>query len=266
MHAFEYHRPSSTKDAVALGSKKDEGRYLAGGQSLVQAMKLRLSSPTDLIDLGTIKELAGIKVSGNAVEIGAMTRHAEVAGSAEVKKAIPALAALAGIIGDRQVRHMGTLGGSIANNDPAADYPAAVLGLGATVTTNKRKIEADKYFKGLYETALEPGELITSVSFPVPKRAAYMKFKNPASRFALVGVFVADFGGGKVRVAVTGAGPSVFRQAEMEKALAAKFAPDAVASIKVKPDGLNNDLHASPEYRAHLITVMAKRAVEAALK
>jgi carbon-monoxide dehydrogenase medium subunit len=266
MHAFEYHRPSSTKDAVALGSKKDEGRYLAGGQSLVQAMKLRLSSPTDLIDLGTIKELAGIKVSGNAVEIGAMTRHAEVAGSAEVKKAIPALAALAGIIGDRQVRHMGTLGGSIANNDPAADYPAAVLGLGATVTTNKRKIEADKYFKGLYETALEPGELITSVSFPVPKRAAYMKFKNPASRFALVGVFVADFGGGKVRVAVTGAGPSVFRQAEMEKALAAKFAPDAVANVKVKPDGLNNDLHASPEYRAHLITVMAKRAVEAALK
>jgi len=161
---------------------------------------------------------------------------------------------------------MGTLGGSIANNDPAADYPAAVLGLGATVTTNKRKIEADKYFKGLYETALEPGELITSVSFPVPKCAAYMKFKNPASRFALVGVFVADFGGGKVRVAVTGAGPSVFRQAEMEKALAAKFAPDAVANIKVKPDGLNNDLHASPEYRAHLITVMAKRAVEAALK
>jgi carbon-monoxide dehydrogenase medium subunit len=266
MHAFEYHRPASTKDAVALGSKKDEGKYLAGGQSLVQAMKLRLSSPSDLIDLGTIKELAGIKVSGSAVEIGAMTRHAEVAGSAEVKKAIPALAALAGIIGDRQVRHMGTLGGSIANNDPAADYPAAVLGLGATVTTNKRKIEADKYFKGLYETALEPGELITSVSFPVPKRAAYMKFKNPASRFALVGVFVADFGGGKVRVAVTGAGPSVFRQAEMEKALVAKFAPDAVANIKVKPDGLNNDLHASPEYRAHLITVMAKRAVEAALK
>lgn len=266
MHAFEYHRPSSTKDAVALGTKKDEGKYLAGGQSLVQAMKLRLSSPTDLIDLGTIKELAGIKATDNAVEIGAMTRHADVAASAEVKRTIPALAALAGIIGDRQVRHMGTLGGSIANNDPAADYPGAVLGLGATVTTNKRKIEADKFFRGLYETALEPGELITSVSFPVPKRAAYMKFKNPASRFALVGVFVADFGGGKVRVAVTGAGPVVFRQAEMEKALAAKFAPDAVANIKVKPDGLNNDLHASPEYRAHLITVMAKRAVEAALK
>jgi len=266
MHAFEYHRPSSTKDAISLAGKKDEGRYLAGGQSLVQAMKLRLSSPSDLIDLGTIKELAGIKASGSAVEIGAMTRHADVAASPEVKKAIPALAALAGTIGDRQVRHMGTIGGSLANSDPAADYPAAVLALGATIVTNKRKIEADKYFKGLFETALEPDELITSVSFPQPKRAAYMKFKNPASRFALVGVFVADFGGGKVRVGVTGAGSCAFRQAEMEKALAAKFAPESVASIKVKPDGLNNDLHASPEYRAHLITVMAKRAVEAALK
>ncbi len=265
MHAFEYHRPASTKDALSLAAKISEGRYLAGGQSLVQAMKLRLSSPTDLIDLGSIKELSGIKVSASAVEIGAMTRHADVAGSAEVQKAIPALAALVGMIGDRQVRHMGTIGGSLANNDPAADYPAAVLGLGATITTNKRKIEADKYFKGLYETALEPGELITSVSFPVPKRAGYMKFRNPASRFALVGVFVADFGG-KARVGVTGAGASAFRQAEMEKALSAKFAPEAVANIKVKPDGLNNDLHASPEYRAHLVTVMARRAVEAAIK
>jgi carbon-monoxide dehydrogenase medium subunit len=266
MHAFEYHRPGSTKEALSLREKKEESRYLAGGQSLVQAMKLRLSSPSDLIDLSSLKELTGIKASGNGVEIGAMTRHAEVAESADVKKAIPALAALAGIIGDRQVRHMGTLGGSLANNDPAADYPAAVLGLGATITTNKRKIEADKFFKSLYETVLEPGELITSVAFPAPKRAAYMKFKNPASRFAIVGVFVADFGGGKVRVGVTGAGPSAFRQAEMEKALSAKFAPEAVANIKVKPDGLNNDLHASPEYRAHLVTVMAKRAVEAALK
>jgi carbon-monoxide dehydrogenase medium subunit len=265
MHAFEYHRPGSTKDALALG-KKEEARYLAGGQSLVQAMKLRLSSPTDLVDLGTIKELVGIKAAGDGVEIGAMTRHADVASSKDVQKAIPALAALAGIIGDRQVRHMGTIGGSLANNDPAADYPAAVLGLGATITTNKRKIEADKFFKALYETTLEPGELITSVTFPAPKRAAYMKFKNPASRFAIVGVFVADFGLGKVRVAVTGAGPSVFRQADMEKALGAKFAPESVANIKVKPAGLNNDLHASPEYRAHLITVMAKRAVEAALK
>jgi aerobic carbon-monoxide dehydrogenase medium subunit len=265
MHAFEYHRPASTKEALALG-KKEEGKYLAGGQSLVQAMKLRLSSPSDLIDLSSLKELVGIKASGGGVEIGAMTRHADVAASKEVQKAIPALAALAGMIGDRQVRHMGTIGGSLANNDPAADYPAAVLGLGATITTSKRKIEADKFFKGLYETALEAGELITSVSFPAPKRAAYMKFKNPASRFAIVGVFVADFGGGKVRVGVTGAGPSAFRLAEMEKALGAKFAPESVANIKVKPDGLNNDLHASPEYRAHLITVMAKRAVEAALK
>ena len=265
MHAFEYHRPSSSKDAIALASKKEEAKYLAGGQSLVQAMKLRLSSPSDLVDLASLKELAGIKVSGNAVEIGAMTRHADVAGSKDVQKAIPSLAALAGIIGDRQVRHMGTIGGSLANNDPAADYPAAVLALGATITTNKRKIEADNFFKGLYETALEPSELITSVSFPIPKRGAYMKFKNPASRFAIVGVFVADFGG-KVRVGVTGAGPSAFRQADMEKALSAKFAPESVANIKQKPDGLNNDLHASPEYRAHLVTVMCKRAVEQALK
>src|SRR5262245_32038832 len=266
MHAFEYHRPGTTKDALALGTQKPEGRYLAGGQSLVQAMKLRLSSPSDLIDLAGLGDLKALSADAGSVSVGAMVRHAEVAASAAVQKAIPALAQLAGILGDRQVRHMGTIGGSLANNDPAADYPAAVLGLGATITTNKRKIEADKFFKGLYETALEAGELITSVAFPAPKRAAYMKFKNPASRFAIVGVFVADFGGGKVRVGVTGAGPSAFRQAEMEKALGAKFAPDAVASIKVKSDNLNNDLHASPEYRAHLITVMCKRAVEAALK
>jgi carbon-monoxide dehydrogenase medium subunit len=266
MHAFEYHRPSTTKDALALGAQKTEGRYLAGGQSLVQAMKLRLSSPSDLIDLAAIGDLKALSADAGSVTVGAMVRHAEVANSAAVQKAIPALAQLAGIIGDRQVRHMGTMGGSLANSDPAADYPAAVLGLGATITTNKRKIEADKFFKGLYETALEPGELITQVAFPAPKRAAYMKFKNPASRFALVGVFVADFGGGNVRVGVTGAGPCAFRQGDMEKALSHKFAPESVASIKVKPDGLNNDLHASPEYRAHLITVMAKRAVEAALK
>lgn len=266
MYAFEYHRPSSSKEALDLAAKKSEGRFLAGGQSLVQAMKLRLSAPSDLIDLNAIGDLKTLKVEGNTVVVGAMTRHAEVAGSSAVQKAVPALAELAGMIGDRQVRHMGTIGGSLANSDPAADYPGAVLGLGATITTNKRKIEADKFFKGLYETALEPGELITQVSFPAPKRAAYMKFKNPASRFALVGVFVADFGGGNVRVAVTGAGACAFRQPEMEKALAAKFAPESVANVKVKPDGLNNDLHASPEYRAHLITVMAKRAVEAALK
>jgi aerobic carbon-monoxide dehydrogenase medium subunit len=265
MHAFQYHKPTSSKDALSLAGQKSEGRYLAGGQSLVQAMKLRLSSPSDLIDLGNIRELSGIKVSGSSVEIGAMTRHADVAGSPDIKKAIPSLAAMAALIGDRQVRHMGTIGGSLANSDPAADYPAALLALNGTVTTNKRKIAADQFFKGLYETALEPSELITSVSFQVPKRGAYMKFRNPASRFALVGVYVADFGG-NVRVGVTGAGPNAFRQTEMEKALSSKFAPEAVASIKVKPDGLNNDLHASPEYRAHLITVMAKRAVEAALK
>jgi carbon-monoxide dehydrogenase medium subunit len=265
MHAFTYHRPASTKDAAALAKQHADGKLLAGGQSLVQAMKLRLSSPSDIIDLSNVKELAGIRAAGSAVEIGAMTRHADVAASPEVQKAIPALAQLAGMIGDRQVRHMGTLGGALANNDPAADYPAAVLGLGATVITDRRRIEADKFFKGLYETALEPGELITAVSFPVAKRAGYTKFKNPASRFAIVGVFVAETASG-VRVAVTGAGPCAFRVPEMEKALAAKFAPEAVASISVKADGLNNDLHASPEYRAHLLTVMAKRAVEAALK
>jgi len=263
MHAFKYHRPSSVDAAAGLA--KGDAKLLAGGQSLVQAMKLRLASPTDIIDLGTIKDLAGIKSDGKSVTVGAMTRHADVAHSADVKKTIPALAALAGMIGDRQVRSMGTCGGSIANNDPAADYPAAVLALNATITTNRGKHEADKFFKGLYETALKDGEIITSVTFQAPKRAAYMKFKNPASRFAIVGVFVADFGG-SVRVAVTGAGPCVFRQADMEKALTAKFAPESVAGIKQKQEGLNTDLHASAEYRAHLVTVMAKRAVEAALK
>lgn len=264
MHAFNYHRATSLDQAASLAGK-GEAKILAGGQSLVQAMKLRLASPSDLVDLGTLKELQGIKSDGKTVTVGAMTRHAEVQNSADVKTAIPALAALAGMIGDRQVRALGTCGGSIANNDPAADYPAAVLALNATITTNKGKYEADKFFTGLYETALKPGEIITSVSFQVPKRAAYMKFKNPASRFAIVGVFVADFGG-SVRVAVTGAGPCVFRQADMEKALAAKFAPESAAGVKQKKEGLNTDLHASAEYRAHLVTVMAKRAVEAALK
>jgi len=265
MHAFKYHRPGSVKDAAALVGKNADAKFLGGGQTLVQTMKLRLASPTDVIDLGTIKELAGIKVAGGTVEVGAMTRHAAVAGSSEVQKTIPALAALAGMIGDRQVREMGTIGGSIANSDPAADYPAAVLGLGATIVTDKRKIEADKFFTGMFETALQPGEIITAVSFPVPKRAAYMKFKNPASRFAIVGVFVAETANG-IRVAVTGAGANAFRVPEMEKALGAKFAPESVANVKVKADGLNSDLHASAEYRAHLVSVMAKRAVEAAMK
>jgi aerobic carbon-monoxide dehydrogenase medium subunit len=263
MHAFKYHRPASVDAAAALA--KGEAKLLAGGQTLVQTMKLRLASPSDIVDLGTIKELSGIKSDGKSVTIGAMTRHAEVAHSADVKKAIPALAALAGMIGDRQVRAMGTIGGSLANNDPAADYPAAVLGLGATIVTNKRKLSAEDFFQGMFATALQEGEIITAVSFPAPKRAAYTKFRNPASRFAIVGVFVADFGG-TVRVAVTGAGASVFRQADMEKALAAKFAPESVAGIKQPAEGLNSDLHASAEYRAHLVTVMAKRAVEAALK
>jgi len=265
MYSFNYQRAKSVADASAIVAKNGDAKLLAGGQSLIAAMKLRLSKPSDLIDLGGIADLRGIKVDGSSVTIGAMTRHAEVAASAEVKKAIPALAGLASHIGDRMVRNMGTLGGSVAHNDPSADYPAGVLGLGATITTNKRKIEADKYFKGMFETALEQGEIITSISFPVPKRASYMKFDNPASRYAIVGVFVADFGG-KVRVAVTGAGVCVFRVADMEKALAAKFAPESVANIKVSDKGLNSDLHAKADYRAHLITVMAKRAVEAALK
>ncbi len=265
MYPFNYQRAKSVADAAGVVSKNADAKLLAGGQSLIAALKLRLARPSDLVDLGTIDELRGIQVDGGSVTIGAMTRHAEVAASAEVKKAIPALAALAGGIGDRQVRNMGTLGGSVAHNDPAADYPAGLVGLGATVNTNKRKITAEQFFRGMYETALDAGEIITSVSFPIPKRAAYMKFKNPASRYAIVGVFVADTGSG-VRVAVTGAGPSVFRVPEMEKALAAKFAPESVSNIRVPEKGLNSDLHAKADYRAHLITVMAKRAVEAALK
>ena len=265
MYSFKYQRAKSVSDAAAVISKNADAKLLAGGQSLVATMKLRLSRPSDLVDIGAIGELRGIKVEGSAVTIGAMMRHAEVAASAEVKKAIPALASLAASIGDRQVRNMGTLGGSVAHNDPSADYPAAVLALAATINTNKRKIAADQFFKGMFETALGAGEVIISVTFPCPKRAAYMKLKNPASRYAIVGVFVADSGNG-VRVAVTGAAPCVFRVADMEKALASKFAPESLAAIKVPEKGLNSDLHAKADYRAHLITVMARRAVEAALK
>jgi len=264
MYAFNYQKVSSIADAAAALAKNPDAKLLAGGQTLIASMKLRLAHPEQLLDLGGVSELRGIKSDASGVTIGAMTRHGEVASSPEVKKGIPALAALAGGIGDRMVRNMGTIGGSVANSDPAADYPAAVVGLNATVITNKRKIAADDFFKGMFETALQAGEIITAVSFPVPKRAAYMKFKNPASRYALVGVFVADTSGGP-RVAVTGAGASVFRVPEMEKALAAKFAPESVASIKVPDKGLNSDIHASAEYRAHLVTVMAKRAVAAAL-
>jgi carbon-monoxide dehydrogenase medium subunit len=264
MYQFNYHKASSVADAAALLARNADAKLLAGGQTLIAAMRLRLAAPPELVDLGAIAELRGIKVEGGTLTIGAMASHAAVAASNEVAQSIPALAALAATIGDRMVRNMGTIGGSVANNDPAADYPAGVLGLGATVNTNKRAIAADQFFKGMYETALEPGEIITSIGFPVPKRAGYAKFKNPASRYAIVGVFVSE-GDGGVRVAVTGAGPSVFRVPEMEKALSAKFSPDAVATIKATASGLNSDIHASSEYRAHLITVMAKRAVQAAL-
>ncbi len=260
MYAFEFHRPKSVSEAAALLAKS-KGKLIAGGQSLVGAMKLRLASPENLVDLGGVAELRGIKREGNAIVIGAGTRHAEVAASKDVQSSIPALAALAGGIGDRQVRNMGTIGGSLANNDPAADYPAAVLGLGATIRTNKRTIAADDFFKGMYETALAPDELITAVSFPAPKKAAYIKFRNPASRFALVGVFVSQDASG-VRVAVTGAGSAgVFRATALEQALAKNFSPDAVKGIKVDTAKLNTDLHATAEYRAHLITVLAGRAV-----
>ena len=263
MYNFEYHRPKSVADAVAALKKASDGKLVAGGQTLIPTLKQRLAQPSDLVDLSGVKELAGIKVDGKTVTIGAMTRHAEVAASAEVAKAIPALAALASGIGDAQVRNLGTLGGSLANNDPAADYPAAVLALNATVTTNERTIAADDFFKGMFSTALKDGEVIVSVSFPVPEKAAYMKFPNPASRYAMVGVFVAKAGSG-VRVAVTGAGPSVFRVKPMEEALARDFSAKAVAGIKVPASGLNADIHGSAEYRAHLVTVMASRAVAAA--
>lgn len=262
MYSFELHKADSVANAAALLAQSG-GKPLAGGQSLVAAMKMRLAQPTALVDLSGIAELKGIRKEGDNLVIGAMTRHSEVAASKVAREAIPALAALAEGIGDRQVRNMGTLGGSLANNDPAACYPAAVLGLGATIHTNKRKIAADDFFKGMYETALADGELITSVTFPIPKKAAYMKFVQPASRFALVGVFVAQTGGG-VRVAVTGAAPSVFRAKPLEDALTKNFTADAAKAVKIADANLNNDLHGSPAYRAHLVSVMASRAVAAA--
>ena len=264
MYEFNYQKAASIADAAAKLSAGEDARLLAGGQTLVAAMKLRLATPTDVIDLNGIAELRGIKVDKNGISVGAMTTHAQVASSPDIRKHIPALADLADSIGDPMVRNMGTIGGSIANNDPAADYPAGLVGLAATVKTNQREITADDFFTGMFMTALEPGEIIESIRFPKPKRAAYMKFSNPASRYAIVGVFVAQTDGG-VRVAVTGAGACVFRVPEMEKALSAKFSPDAVANISVAADDLNADMHASAEYRAHLITVMAKRAVEQAV-
>ncbi|WP_067562325.1 FAD binding domain-containing protein [Halofilum ochraceum] len=263
MYAFGYHRPTTIDEAVKLLGQSEDASAIAGGQTLLQSLKQRLAQPADLIDLGAIKELSGITVDGKTVVIGALTRHNEVALSPEVQKAIPALADLAGAIGDHQVRNVGTIGGSVANSDPAADYPAAVLGLGATIETNQRRIAADDFFIDLFETALEPGELIKAIHFPGPKRAAYVKFPQPASRYALVGVMVAETGDG-VRVAVTGAGACAFRVPAMEQALAGDFSADAIKGVQVDADELNDDIHGTPAYRAHLVNVLARRAVEAA--
>ncbi|MDM7949531.1 xanthine dehydrogenase family protein subunit M [Hydrogenophaga sp.] len=261
MYAFAYERPASIADALARVSAG--GQALAGGQTLIASLKQRLAQPESLIDLAGLAELSGIKKEGATLVIGAMTKHETVADSADVKALIPALAALAGGIGDRQVRAMGTLGGSVANNDPAACYPSAVLGLGATVQTNKRKIAADDFFQGMYTTALEEGELITAIHFPAAQKAAYAKFRQPASRFALVGVFVAQTASG-VRVAITGAGNGVFRHAGLEAALSKSFTPEAVEGVAIDAGELNADLHASAAFRAQLIKVQTQRAVQQA--
>jgi carbon-monoxide dehydrogenase medium subunit len=262
MYSFDYQRPADR--GAASSAMKGDARYLAGGQSLIQAMRLRLSQSERLVDLGAIADLKGIKADGDSVTIGAMTTHAAVARSAEVRKAIPALAELAGGIGDQMVRNAGTLGGSIANADPAACYPAALLALGATVQTDKRSISAADFFTGLYETALQPGEMVVSVSFPLAQKAAYIKYKQPASRFALVGVFVVQ-GKDGVRVAVTGCKASVFRAGDVEAALSKSFTAAAAKGVKVAASDINGDMHGSAEYRAAMISVMAARAVEAAL-
>jgi carbon-monoxide dehydrogenase medium subunit len=260
MYDFAYQKPGSLADAVKALGADDDAKALAGGMTYIPVLKQRLAKPSALVDLSGLG-LTGISVAGGVVTIGAMTTHCTVANSAAVKASIPALAALAGMIGDEAVRHRGTIGGSIANNDPAADYPAAALALGATIKTDRRSIKADDFFTGMFSTALEQGELITAVEFPLPTKAAYEKFRNPASRYAIVGVFVAQTSEG-IRVAVTGAGQGgVFRHTEMEAALAVEFSSGSVRAIKTPPDDLNGDIHASSEYRAHLIGVMAGRAV-----
>lgn len=263
MENFTYHRPAKAADAVKAMKKAKDGKYLSGGMTLLPTMKQGLAAPTDIIDLSGLKN-AGIAVSAKSVTVKAGTPHVAVATDKGVKKAIPALCTLASGIGDPHVRNRGTIGGSVANNDPAADYPAACLGLGATIHTDGRKIPADKFFTGMFSTALKPAEIITAVEFPLAKKAGYAKFPNPASRYCLTGVFVAQMKDGSVRVAVTGAGPGVFRVPEFEAALAKKFSADSLNGIAVKARGLNSDMHASAEYRAHLIGVMARRAVEAA--
>jgi len=265
MYNTSYHRASSVSDAAAHHAASDEAKYLAGGMTLIATMKQRLASPSDLVDLRHIADIKGISVNGSKVRIGAGTTHFEVATSAALKAVCPGLCALAGTIGDPHVRHMGTIGGSVANDDPAADYPAAILALNANVITDKRTIAADDFFQGLFETALEDGEIITAFEFDAPQKAGYSKFANPASRFAMAGVFVAKFADGAVRVAVTGAGSDgVFRHQGMEQALAANWSPDAVASQQVDPSDMLSDIHGSSDYRANLVKVMAKRAVAAA--
>src|SRR3954454_12698484 len=261
MYEFDYRRAANLEDATKRLADED-AKLVAGGMTLIPTLKFRLAKPSDLVDLGALSQLKGITEDGNAVVIGAMTRHADVHRSDVVKRVIPSLAAMAGMIGDPAVRNRGTIGGSIAKNDPAADYAAAVVALNATVRTNKREIAADDFFTGLFETALQPDEIVTAVRFPKVAQANYQKFRNPASRYAIVGVFVAKTSAG-VRVAVTGAGPCVCRVSEMEAALAKSFTPDAIKDIAIKDDGLNSDIHASAEYRAHLVTVMARRAVAA---
>jgi carbon-monoxide dehydrogenase medium subunit len=260
MYDFTYHKATSRDGAKSARAAADDGQYLAGGMTVLATMKQRLASPSDLVDLSGISDLEGIRRDGDLIVIGAMTSHAEVAASADVGDAIPALAALASRIGDPQVRNRGTIGGSIANADPAADYPAAIVGLGATIRTDSREIAADDFFTGLFETALDDGELICEIAFPIPDAACYRKFANPASRYAIVGVMVARTSDG-VRVAVTGAGPNAARNSEMEQALADNFNASALDTISVSSDGLNSDIHASADYRAHLVGVMAKRAV-----
>jgi carbon-monoxide dehydrogenase medium subunit len=262
MQPFKYHQPSTLDEASRAVAGDDDAAFVAGGHTLFPAMKLALRRPSTLVDLGRIDGLRGIRDEGGVLLIGAMTCHADVASSPIVRARIPALAGLAGSIGDRHVRNRGTIGGSLANDDPAADYPAAVLGLGATVVTDRRKIAADDFFVSLYETALAPGEIITSVNFPVPQLAAYAKFRSAASRFAIVGVFVARTSEG-VRVAVTGAGASgVFRVRELESALNSNFDVEALDDLSIDPSGLLEDMNATPEYRAHLTMVMARRALQ----
>ena len=263
MYEFKYHRPTTLAEAMEIHSSADDGQYMAGGQTLLPALKQRLSRPSDVIDLGAIPELAYIKAEGDALVIGGATLHADVAASEEVRAAIPALADLAACIGDPQVRNCGTLGGAIANNDPAADYPAAILGLGATVITDRREISGDDFFTDMFETALEDGEIVTAVRFPKPVRAGYAKFPNPASRYAIVGVLAAETANG-TRITVTGAGPCVFRASAMEAALGKTLSSDTELPA-ISPEGLNSDMHASAEYRAHLVAVMAKRAIKSAI-